>query len=219
MSQPTIAVVGGTGQQGRGIARRLALAGFPVVVGSRDPARAAASIAEWSVGSSAIRPMDYGTAIAAADVVVLSVPFGSIADLLAQYQQDFKEHALVIDVTVPVTFTGGVATLSDVPEGSAAQHIRARLPAHVRLAATFKTVPAHLLNELERPLDCDEFVCGDTPDARSEAGALVQAIQGLRAVDVGPLTRARSLEHLTLLAIGINRRHKIHDARFRIVGL
>jgi predicted dinucleotide-binding enzyme len=106
-----------------------------------------------------------------------------------------------------------------VPEGSAAEHVKARLPAHTRLAATFKTVPASLLGDLDRTLDCDEFVCGDSDEARAGARDLVQAVPGLRAIDVGPLSRARSIEHLTLLAVGINRRHKIHDARFRIVGL
>jgi NADPH-dependent F420 reductase len=118
-----------------------------------------------------------------------------------------------------LSFAAGKVTLVPVHEGSAAEHIRARLPETVRLAATFKTVPAHLLNEIDRPLDCDEFVCGDSDAARSEAMALVSALNGLRAIDVGPLTRARAVEHLTMLAIAINRKHKIRDARFRIVGL
>jgi predicted dinucleotide-binding enzyme len=80
-------------------------------------------------------------------------------------------------------------------------------------------VPAHLLDDVDRPLDCDEFVCGDSPEARDGARSIVETIAGLRAVDVGPLSRARAIEHLTLLAIAINRRHKIHDARFRVVGL
>jgi NADPH-dependent F420 reductase len=120
---------------------------------------------------------------------------------------------------VPLSFAGGKVTLLDVAEGSAAAHVRARLPAHARLAVAFKTIPAHLLNDIDRPLDCDEFVCADTPDAREQAAALVRAMAGLRPVDAGPLSRARSVEHLTLLAIAINRRHKIHDARFRIMGL
>jgi len=70
-----------------------------------------------------------------------------------------------------------------------------------------------------RPLECDEFVCGDSADARTRAAALVQAIAGLRAIDVGPLARARAMEHMTLLAIAVNRRFKIHDARFRVIGV
>ena len=106
-----------------------------------------------------------------------------------------------------------------VAEGSAAQHVRAHLPPHVRVAGAFKTIPAHLLDDLERPLDCDEFVCGDSETARAQTSALVELLPGLRAVDVGVLSRAASVEHVTALAIAINRRHKIHDARFRVVGL
>jgi NADPH-dependent F420 reductase len=214
-----IAVLGGTGHQGRGLAIRLALAGFPVIVGSRDPGRAEAAIKTWPPLPGSVRPTDYGTAIAEAEVVVLAVPFESAGALLDEHRARFKEQALVIDVMVPMTVASGALMLSMVPEGSAAQHVRTRLPPHVRLAATFKTIPAELLNDTDRSLDCDEFVCGDSVESRSQATALVEAIRGLRAIDVGPLTRARSLEHLTLLAVAINRRNKIHDARFRVVGL
>ena len=77
----------------------------------------------------------------------------------------------------------------------------------------------HLCVSAGQPLDCDEFVCGDSDDARAETAKIVQLVPGVRPIDVGPLTRARSIEHLTALAIAINRRHKIHDARFRVVGL
>jgi NADPH-dependent F420 reductase len=109
--------------------------------------------------------------------------------------------------------------LAPVADGSAAEHVRARLPEHVRVAAAFKTLPAHVLDDIGRPLDCDEFVCGDSPESRERARSIVEMLAALRAVDVGPLSRARAIEQLTLLAIAINRRHKIHDARFRVVGL
>jgi NADPH-dependent F420 reductase len=218
MPRPSLAVLGGTGQQGGGIARRLVRAGYPVIVGSRDPARAAASIAEWP-GAPSIASADYGDAISKADIVVLAVPFDAVDVLVDQHRSRFRQQALLVDVTVPLRFESGTVALIDLPAGSAAEHIKGRLPGHVRLAAAFKTIPAHLLTDAERPLDCDEFVCGDSPDARTQAAELVETLQGLRAVDVGPLSRARAIEHLTLLAIAINRRHKIHDARFRIVGL
>jgi NADPH-dependent F420 reductase len=219
MVTSSVGVLGGTGQQGRGIAQRLALAGFPVVVGSRDPDRAAAAVGGWPASVPTVRSATYGDAIASSDVVVLAIPFESVDAVLEQHQQAFRQQALVIEITVPLNFANKAVALSTVAEGSASEHIRARLPAHVRLAATFKTVPAQLLGDLDRILDCDEFVCGDSDEARAGARDLVQAVPGLRAIDVGPLSRARSIEHLTLLAVGINRRHKIHDARFRIVGL
>lgn len=213
-----VAVLGGTGQQGSGIAQRLLMAGVPVIVGSRDPGRAASAIATWQ---SPNRPSStsYAQAIAASDVVVLAIPFDTAGAVIEEHRAQFKPGALVVDVTVPLAFTAGSVSLADIPEGSASEHIRSRLPAHVRLAATFKTVPAHLLTDIEQPLDCDEFVCGDSAAAREEAGALVTAVRGLRAIDVGPLVRARAIEQLTLLAITINRRRHVHAARFRVVGL
>src|SRR6266849_4453124 len=195
MQARTVAVVGGTGQQGCGIAQRLARAGAAVIVGSRDPARAAATVAMWPNLTGPIRSATYGDAIAAADVVVLTVPFDTLADLLARHRGDFKSGALVVDVTVPMIFAGGTARLADVPDGSATEYVKARLPEQVRLAAAFKTLPAPLLNDVEQSLDCDEFVCGDSTEAREAAVSLVQMLKGLRAIDVGPLSRARAIEH------------------------
>ena len=217
-ARSTIAVLGGSGHQGRGLVRRFAQAGMPVVVGSRDPERARAVVSEWP-SSAAIEVDTNSAAVARADVVVLTVPFPSVAPLLDEVRSHFLAGALVIDVTVPVAFTGGKMSMLEVPELSAAEHVRARVPEHVAVAGAFKTLPAHVLDDIEQPLDCDEFVCGDSEDARARASMLVQVIAGLRAVDVGPLARARSIEHVTALAIAINRRHKIHSARFRVVGL
>ena len=215
----SIAILGGTGQQGRGLAQRFAQAGSRVIVGSRDPDRARATVAGWEMRGPSIEVASHTAAVRQGDVSILAVPFASIDALLDEVRASLADGAVVIDVTVPVTFTDGKMAMLEVEEGSASEHIRARLPAGVDLAAAFKTIPAHLLGELNQPLDCDEFVCGDSDEARARAVALVELLPGLRAVDVGPLSRARSIEHLTALAIAINRRHKIHDARFRIVGL
>jgi NADPH-dependent F420 reductase len=215
----SIAVLGGTGQQGRGLAQRLAHAGLNVVVGSRDPDRARAAVATWARTELPIGVADNSSAVDRADVSILAVPFPSVDELLRELRPHFKDGALVIDVTVPVTFAGGKMAMLEIAERSATEYIRARLPPAVRLAGAFKTVPAHLLGATADPLDCDEFVCGDSDSARSEAAALVSLLPGLRAIEVGPLSRARAIEHLTALAIAINRRHKIQDARFRVVGL
>jgi hypothetical protein len=214
-----IAVLGGTGQQGRGIAQRLARAGHGVLVASRDPSRAGAHIAGWPADAQPRDVGDYVSSIRRAAVTILAVPFDAVTALLEAHRSAFSDESIVIDVTVPLSFAAGKVALRAVPEGSASEHVRARLPEGVRLAATFKTVPAHLLTDIDRPLDCDEFVCGDSDEARLEATRLVGAIEGLRPVDVGPLTRARAIEHLTLLAVAINRRHKMHEARFKVVGI
>jgi NADPH-dependent F420 reductase len=219
MPQPTVAILGGTGHQGGGLARRLTLAAFPTIVGTRDPSRAAAATRQWAADARPSTILDYRAAIAAADVVVLALPFDSVASTIADHHGAFRADALVIDITVPIAVADGTITLAPIAEGSAAEHVRAHVPPHIRVAATFKTIPAHLLAETDQPLDCDEFVCGDSSEARSRAAALVEAIAGLRPIDVGPLMRARAIEHATLLAIAINRRRKIHDARFRVVGV
>jgi NADPH-dependent F420 reductase len=214
----TIAILGGTGQQGRGLAQRFARAGARVVVGSRDSDRARAAVAGWSSAGS-IAVATNVSAVAQSEVAVLAVPFSSVDPLLEELRPHFKRGMVVIDVTVPVTFSGGTMGMVEVAEGSASEHVRALLPEGVLLAGTFKTIPAHLLGDGEAPLDCDEFVCGDSDESRRRAIELVELLPGVRPVDVGALSRARSIEHLTALAIAINRRHKIHDARFRIVGL
>jgi len=215
----SIAILGGTGHQGRGLAQRFAQAGARVIVGSRDPERARATVAGWAASGQPIEVAGHADAVRQGDVSILAVPFTSIDALLDEVRGGFAEGAVVIDITVPVTFAGGKMAMLEVEEGSASEHVRARLPAGVHLAAAFKTIPAHLLGEGNEPLDCDEFVCADSDEARAHAIALVELLPRLRPVDVGPLSRARSIEHLTALAIAINRRHKIHDARYRIVGL
>jgi NADPH-dependent F420 reductase len=222
MTPNSVAILGGTGQQGRGLAQRFAAAGLAVTVGSRDADRARQAVAEWPAASNrggSIAVADNIAAVAGADVIVLAVPFASVDTMLEELHSSFRDGAVLIDVTVPVTFTGGRMAMLEVAEGSATEHVRARVPEGVTVAAAFKTIPAHLLGAIGEPLDCDEFVCADSDQARARAIGLVQLLPGLRAVDVGPLSRARSIEHLTALAISVNRRHKIHDARFRIVGL
>jgi NADPH-dependent F420 reductase len=213
-----VAILGGTGQQGGGLARRLAHAGASVIVGSRDPDRARETVQDWAAARP-IEVADYAGATARAQTTVLAVPFESVDTVLAAIESHFAEGAVVVDVTVPITFAGGKMALVEVPEGSAAEHVRVKLPPHVALACAFKTIPARLLAAIDVPLDCDEFVCGDSDAARARAAALVALLPGLRSVDVGPLVRARSIEHMTALAIAINRRYKVHDARFRVIGI
>jgi NADPH-dependent F420 reductase len=225
----TIAILGGTGKQGSGLARRFARAGARVLVGSRDAQRARETVAGWpppqpseadpTVTRGSIEGASNAEAVAAADTVVLAVPFSSVADTLHAVGGRWRSGAVLVDVTVPLSFEGGKLTVIPVAEGSAAEHVRARLPGSIPLAGAFKTLPAHLLNDVDAAIDCDEFVCADSDASRSAAFALVRLLPGVRAIDVGPLARARAVEHLTALAVAINRRHKVHDARFRVVGL
>ncbi len=219
MAPATLAVLGGTGRQGRGIALRFAHAGFTVVIGSRDPQRAADAVATWPGQLPSISTAGYRDAIARASVVFLAVPFDALGELLTDNRDAFNSKSLVVDVTVPLVFTGGPVRLAAIPDGSAAEYVKARLAPEVRVGVAFKTLPARLLGNIDQPLDCDEFIAGDSAESRDEVAALVQHVKGLRAVDVGPLSNGRSIEHLAFLAIGINRRYKVPAARFQVVGL
>ena len=216
-----IGLVGGTGREGPGLALRFAQAGAHVVIGSRSAKRAGQTVEQIRalVSGARLEAADNAAAISTCEVVFLCVPFAHAAATVDAHRAAFQPGSLVVDVTVPVTFEGGPPRLIDLPEGSATEHLRRRLPQAVGLAAALKTIPARLLAELGTPLDCDDFVCGDSREVRQRASDVLRLIPGLRPIDAGPLEAARTLERMTLLAIGINRRYKIHDARFRLVGL
>jgi NADPH-dependent F420 reductase len=216
-----VSVIGGTGPEGRGIALRLAMTGLEVCVGSRDAARAASAATALAarLPGAVVTGTDNAGAIAASAVVVLSVPFRHAAETIEANRAAFAPGTLVIDVTVPVVFERGRPTLVAPAEGSASEHLRARLPEEVRLACAFKTIPARLLEQLERPLDCDEFVCGDSIEARERTSAILRRVPGLRPIDAGGLEAARAVEHMTWLAILLNKRYKSHEGRFRVAGI
>lgn len=216
-----VAVVGGTGSEGRGLASRLARAGVRVTLGSREEPRAveAAAALREKFSGAMIEGASNGDAIAAAPFVFLAVPFAHAEALITTHYDRFREGALLIDVTVPVVFDGGRPRFVEPPAGSAAEQIRAVLPPHVRLACAFKTLPARLLEHVEIPLDCDDLICGDSLESRQAAMTLVERIEGLRAVDTGSLESARALERMTLLAITLNKRYKTHGARFKVLGI
>jgi NADPH-dependent F420 reductase len=212
--------MGGTGPEGRGLATRLGLAGIPAFVGSREIDRAREAVAKIrTAGVTIIEAASNDEVADRCDLVFLAVPFARAAEVVDAYRDRFRTRAVVVDLTVPLAFVDGVPRFVEMPEGSAAEHLRARLPATVRLAAALKTIPASVLGRVEVALDCDEFVCGDSPQARAAVIDTLGRIPGLRLLDVGGLEASRSLERMTLLAVEINKRYKIRTARFRVVGL
>ncbi len=221
MSSPLrIGLLGGTGIEGRGLGLRFAHAGAEVILGSRSEERAAAAAAELNqqLGRESIRPAENRAMLAQADLVFLTVPFAQAADALETYRTDFRPGSTLIDATVPVK-SKTTPGPGDLPEGSGSQHLARRLPEGVHLVGAFKTIPAHMLADLEVPLDCDVFVCGDSEPDRLRVMEAIKLIPGLRPVDVGGLDAAATLERMTALAIRINRRYKLKGARFRVVGL
>jgi NADPH-dependent F420 reductase len=216
-----IGIIGGTGAEGRGLATRLAGAGVRTLVGSRELHRAREVVTDLTNQNPSL-PLEAATnrsVIDTCDVTFLAVPFARVAEVVTSHRDVFRPGTLVVDLTVPVRFVAGRPVMENLPEGSAAEHLRARLPAEVRLAATLKTIPAAVLTRIDTPLDCDEFVCGDSPEARTMTIDLLGRIQGLRLIDVGGLETAGILERMTLLAIAINKHYRVRTARFRIVGL
>lgn len=224
INELSVGLIGGTGEEGRGLALRWALAGARVSIGSRTPERAKAVADDLNqlLGSRAGQLIGHGgnrDVIVESEFALLTVPFVHAASTLEAHRQDFCEGSILIDITVPVSFEQGRVRYVELPEGSASERLKARLPKSIPLVAAFKTEPAHLLAEIEEPLDCDSFVASDSKEAKGRVMEAIGFIEGLRAVDAGTLNSAGTLERMTVLAIGINRRHKIKTARYRVVGL
>jgi 8-hydroxy-5-deazaflavin:NADPH oxidoreductase len=224
INQLKVGLIGGTGEEGRGLALRWAIAGARVSIGSRtlEKAKTTADELNQILGKRALFPIDFGEnreVIVASDFALLTVPFAHAAATVDAHRNDFREGSILIDITVPVSFEQGRVRYLELSEGSASEHLKARLSEAIPLVAAFKTEPAHLLAEIDEPLDCDSFVASDSKDAKARVLEALGLIKGLRPVDAGTLYSARTLERMTALAIGINRRYKIKTARYRVIGL
>jgi NADPH-dependent F420 reductase len=217
-----VCIVGGTGALGFGLALRFARAGVPIVIGSRDGARAqeAAERAAHQVPGASVTGFENAEAVQRAELVILSVPFRSQSETLTNLKQALREHHLVIDATVPLAaaVSGKATRTLGVWQGSAAQQAQEMVPDGVRVVSAFHTVSAALLTDLDHELDEDVLVCGSHRGDKARVAELVERIDGLRTVDCGPLEMARIVEQLTALIISINVRHKAR-AGIRITGL
>jgi NADPH-dependent F420 reductase len=217
-----IAILGGTGPAGTGLALRWARAQESIIIGSRDAQRArdVAAAIRGKVGFGAqVSGMENSAACAAADILMLTVPFDGQAALLKQLKPAITEGSILIDATVPLAAAvGGRASRTlGVWQGSAAQQTAELVPKGVSVVAAFHNISADLLNG-DAPLDCDVIVCSDDPDAAQLTRELAAKIPGVRAIDGGKLENARTIEQITALLIGLNIRHKGH-AGIRITGL
>jgi NADPH-dependent F420 reductase len=217
-----VAILGGTGALGFGLALRLARAGVPIVIGSRDAGRAqeAAERARALIDGAPVTGAVNEEAARAARIVLLSVPFRNQSENLNNLRTVLEPGQLLVDATVPLAAAvGGRATrVLGVPQGSAAQQAAEMVPEGVRVVSALHTISAHKLADLDTDLDEDVLVCGDKGEDKRELVALVQRIPGLRCVDCGRLEMARITESLTALLISINGRYKTH-AGITISGL
>ena len=217
-----VAIVGASGALGFGLAVRLARAGVPVAIGSRDAARGAetAERAQAIVPSGVFSGHDNAGAVRAADTVILSVPFRNQSETLTNLKDALTPGHLLIDATVPLAaaVSGKATRMLGVWQGSAAQQTLEMVPDGVRVVSALHTVSAASLSDLDHPLDQDVLVCGDAPEDKRAAALLIERIEGLRCVDCGRLEMARTTESLTAMLIAVNSRYKAH-AGIRLVGL
>ena len=218
MTTDNIAIIGGTGAQGRGLARRLALAGRDVLIGSRSADRAA-TVADDLLSRGGNMGGITGTsnydAAAKADVVILAVPYDGHAELVESLR-DALDGKVVISCVNPLGFDRHGPYGLAVKAGSAAEEAAELLPGSTVVGA-FHHVSAVLLMS-DKVVDEDVLVCGDESSAKNVAIELAEAITGRKGVDAGPLRIARQLEPLTAVLISINKRYKTH-AGIRVTGL
>ena len=218
----SIAIIGGTGPAGAGLALRWARAGETVIIGSRDAARAqqtAAAIRSRAGANSQVTGMENSAACAATDLLVLTVPFAGQAELLKELKPAIRSGSILIDATVPLAASvgGRASRMLGVWQGSAAQQTAELVPKGVSVVAAFHNVSADVLNG-DADVDCDVIVCSDDPNATQVAMDLAAKIKRVRAIDGGKLENARIVEQITALLIGLNIRHKGHGG-IRITGL
>ncbi|MCP9489519.1 MAG: NADPH-dependent F420 reductase [Solirubrobacteraceae bacterium MAG38_C4-C5] len=219
-SEP-VSILGATGALGYGLAVRLARTGVAVTIGSRDAARAqeAAGRVREATGGE-VTGAGNADAARANEMVVLTVPFRSQSETLTNLKEVLRDGQLVVDATVPLAaaVSGRATRMLGVWQGSAAQQAQEMVPDGVRVVSALHTVSAAALSDLDATLDEDVLVCGDRKADKRRVAALLDAIEGLRCVDCGPLENARTTESLTALLIGVNARYKTH-AGMRLTGL
>lgn len=213
-----IAVLGGTGHEGAGLAMRWAKAGLTVVIGSRDAARAAEKAAEIAaLTGGTVSGADNAAAAAAAAVVVLAVPYAGQAATAESVAAELQGKIL-IDVTVPLV-PPKVARVQLPEGGSAVEALQRRLGEGVKVVSAFQNVSAHQLADLAHDVDCDVLVTGDDEAARETVCDLARKA-GMRAFAAGPLANSAAAEALTSVLISINRRYKVAaGAGIRITGI
>jgi len=218
----TLALLGGTGNEGLGLARRWARAGHHIIIGSRQADKAQRIAAELNAelqsddNAGNIVGMENVAAARACDVAVLTVPYNTQNTLLQSLKAELQGKVL-INVNVALK-PPKVARVYIPPAGSASEQAQAILGPDVHVVAAFQNVSAHSLEDLARPLACDVLICGNKKAAKSIALQLAADL-GTRGIDAGPLVNAKAVEALTSVLIGINIRYKIPASGIRITGL
>jgi NADPH-dependent F420 reductase len=213
-----VSILGGTGEQGPGMALRWAKAGLDVIIGSRQQEKASRVAAELNqeLGQDLIKGMANPDAAAVAEVIALTVPFSAHRSTIESVKE-YLSGKIFIDVCVPLD-ENNPRKMHLPPAGSATEEAQEILGESVKVVAAFQNVSAHALRHHEHPIDCDVLVCGNDKEARQTVLQLVEQM-GLHAVDAGLAYNARIVESLTALLIGLNIRYKVKSSGIRITGL
>ena len=218
----TVPVIGGTGALGFALALRLAHAGVPVAIGSRDASRAeeAAGRIRDRVDGAQAEGLENPEAAARGPVVLLCVPFRAQSENLTNLKEALQPGQILVDATVPLAaaISGKATRLLGVPQGSAAQQAQEMVPEGVTVVSALHTVSAPVLGDLDHELDEDVLIAGDSKEAKAAVAAVIGRIAGLRPVNAGRLEQARHIEALTPLLISVNINNKTH-AGIRLTNL
>jgi len=213
-----IAILGGTGDQGPGLALRWALTGHEVIIGSRNKEKAETVAAELNaeLGQSKIRGLDNVQAAQEAEISVLTVPYSAHLATLESVKSQVRGK-IFIDVSVPLD-PENARRMKMPAAGSATEEAQEFFGPDTKVVAAFQNVAAHLLRDPKHAIDCDVLVCGNDAEARKTVIGLVTQM-GLQAYDVGPAESARVIESITSMLIRLNIRNKVKGAGIRMTGL
>ena len=214
----TIAVLGGTGKEGGGLALRWAHKGHRVIIGSRTAERAQDAAAQKNevLGGDRITGAANLDAAAQGEIIVLAVPYAAQQSTVQEVASAL-EGKILIDVTVPLV-PPKVSRVQLPDGGSAVEAVQKMLGEGVRVVSAFQNISAHHLTKLDEDIECDVLVCADDTEAADEVVALAQEI-GLRAWNAGPLCNSVVAEGLTSVLIALNRKYKVPGSGIRITGV
>jgi 8-hydroxy-5-deazaflavin:NADPH oxidoreductase len=212
-----LAIIGGTGPEGRGLAMRFARAGHSILIGSRSSERAEETAAELKARAGGdVTGQSNLEAARNGDVVILTIPYAGVGQILGDLREG-SGGKIVISAIAPVEFRDGRPVALRVEAGSAAQEVQASLP-DARVVSAFQTIDSHQLQDLEASLDTDVVVCSDDVEARHVVVELAGELPGVYALSGGRLAASRYMEEVTALLITLNRIYKAHSG-IRITGI
>ncbi len=223
MQADSIAILGGTGDQGLGLAFRFAAAGRRVVIGSRKTERAVQAADEVRAKVPAAEVVGFANELACQEspIVILSVPFEHMVSTLKGIKAQLSDGQIVVSMGVPLATAVGDGAMRTIGiwQGSCAELVQTQVPKGVQVVSAFQNVSAHRLQDLAHPVECDVVISGARA-ARERVMELCPLVAGLRAVDGGPLANARIVEQVTALLIGLNIRYKLPEGLgIRFTGL